>query len=152
MNLLLDTNILVSLSKDYHLHLLDSIINRDNRLMYVSVVSIGEIRSIALQNNWGSRKWSIVYDVMKQTIALEVSETLALTYAEIDAFSQRKHSAYSEYGFPTPRNMSKDDLWIAATAAFLGLKLITTDADFDHLHNRFFDVERLSPTIFKAKK
>ncbi len=36
---------------------------------------------------------------------------------------------------PTPgRPMGKNDLWIAATAKVSGLTLLTTDADFDHLH------------------
>ena len=151
MNLLLDTNILVSLSKDPSFHLLNNIVNPYNHLTYVSIASVGELRSIALQNNWGERKWGIVNGVMRQTAVIEISEVLALTYAQIDAFSQRKHPDYNRYPFPTPRNMAKNDLWIAATAAFLGLKLITTDADFDHLHTRFFEVERLSPDIFKPK-
>jgi len=35
--------------------------------------------------------------------------------------------------------MGKNDLWIASTAALLGLKLITTDADFNHLHDVFIE-------------
>jgi len=39
--------------------------------------------------------------------------------------------------------MGKNDVWIAATAALLGLKLVTTDGDFDHPHEVFFDVQKL---------
>lgn len=100
-----------------------------------------------MQNNWGQKKWQIVDGVLEQVSVLEVNESLAPIYAQIDAFSQRRHPSYPQYSFPTPRNMTKNDLWIAATAAFLGLRLMTTDADFDHLHTRFFDVRRLTPTV-----
>lgn len=33
--------------------------------------------------------------------------------------------------------MGKNDLWIAAVAYVTGFELITTDADFDHLHPDF---------------
>lgn len=45
--------------------------------------------------------------------------------------------------------MGKNDLWIAATAALLGLKLVTTDHDFDHLHDVFFEVQKFSTRDFK---
>jgi tRNA(fMet)-specific endonuclease VapC len=60
-------------------------------------------------------------------------------YAEIDTFSQGKlksknlnHSA---------RNMDKNDIWIAATAAAAAeIPLLTTDNDFDHLGNTFISL------------
>jgi tRNA(fMet)-specific endonuclease VapC len=55
---------------------------------------------------------------------------------------------FKSYPFKTPRNMGKNDLWIASLSALLGLKLITTDADFDHLHNIFIEVKKLSPADF----
>jgi tRNA(fMet)-specific endonuclease VapC len=42
--------------------------------------------------------------------------------------------------------MGKNDLWIAATASLLNLKLITTDADFDHLDSSFISLQKLLPT------
>lgn len=47
------------------------------------------------------------------------------------------------------RILGKNDIWIAATAALIGLKLITTDADFNHLNNVFIDVHKVDPIIFK---
>lgn len=41
--------------------------------------------------------------------------------------------------------MGKNDLWIASTAALLSLKLVTTDADFDHLNHIFFIIEKITP-------
>jgi len=145
MNLLLDTNILVYLAKDNSAQILSEIINPDDQLMYVSVVSIAELKSISTQNNWGERKLNILYGALNKLNIIEVSENLVNTYAEIDTFSQRRNPSYTYYPFATPRNMGKNDLWIAATAALLGLKLVTTDADFNHLHNIFIEVERLEP-------
>jgi tRNA(fMet)-specific endonuclease VapC len=72
---------------------------------------------------------------------------LAQIYAEIDAFSQRKNPAFHNYPFTTPRNIGKNDLWIAATAALLGLKLVTTDTDFNHLHGVFIEIQHLKPEL-----
>jgi len=38
--------------------------------------------------------------------------------------------------------MGKNDLWIAATAYALEAVLLTTNGDFDHLHNLFFEVKK----------
>jgi tRNA(fMet)-specific endonuclease VapC len=70
-------------------------------------------------------------------------------YSEIDAFSQRRNPSYSDYSFSTPRNMDKNDLWIAATAALLGLKLVTTDTDFNHLQQAFIKLQIIKPSLFR---
>jgi tRNA(fMet)-specific endonuclease VapC len=85
---------------------------------------------------------------LDEILILEINESLADAYAEIDAFSQRRNPLYAEYSFSTPRNMGKNDLWIASTAALLGLKLVTTDADFNHLHQVFVDVQLVKPEVF----
>ncbi len=67
------------------------------------------------------------------------TEDLIERYAEIDAFSHDKL-----IGRPlgmTSRNMGKNDLWIAATASILNATLLTTDQDFNHLHNQFLNLE-----------
>jgi len=69
-------------------------------------------------------------------------------YAGIDAYSQKLNPDFESYSFATPRNMGKNDLWIASLAAMLGLTLVTTDADFDHLNGVFFDVKRIDPFDF----
>ena len=48
-----------------------------------------------------------------------------------------------KYSGFTSRNMGKNDLWIAATASVLKTKLLTADADFDHLDAVFLEVERV---------
>lgn len=52
MNLLFDTNILVHLARDYSLKLLQQI-NSDGDKIFMSVATVGELKSLALQNNWG---------------------------------------------------------------------------------------------------
>jgi tRNA(fMet)-specific endonuclease VapC len=56
MKLLLDTNILIFLSKDPSFQLLTKIVNPDNKQLFVSITSIAELKSIALQNKWGTKK------------------------------------------------------------------------------------------------
>ncbi len=116
MNLLLDTNILILLAKDVRRRLFNSIINPTQEKVFVSIASLSELKSIALQNNWGARKWETVNAVLEDAVIMEINEGLADTYAEIDAFSQRRNPSYTDYPFITPRNMGKNDLWIAATA------------------------------------
>jgi tRNA(fMet)-specific endonuclease VapC len=147
MNLLLDTNILIHLAKDPGHRLLTKVINPDNQKMFVSISSIGELKSIALQNNWGAVKSQVINTILDEVIIVEINEDLADTYAEIDAFSQHRNPSYTNYPFNTPRNMGKNDLWIAATAALLGLKLVTTDADFNHLHQIFMEVYHIKPEL-----
>ncbi|MDR3694262.1 type II toxin-antitoxin system VapC family toxin [Mucilaginibacter sp.] len=145
MNLLFDTNILIHVAKDPSRRLLTTIINPDNQKIFISVVSISELKSIAVQNKWGVRKWDVVNAILDEAVIIEINEGLTDTYAEIDAFSQRRNPSYSNYSFNTPRNMGKNDLWIASTAALLGLKLVTTDADFNHLNQIFIEVQYIRP-------
>jgi predicted nucleic acid-binding protein len=71
------------------------------------------------------------------------SESLLERYVEIDAFSQGKHPNFTLE--VTSRNMGKHDLWISATASLLGLNLVTTDADFDHLAHDFVQLHKFTP-------
>ena len=146
MSVLYDTNILVYLVKDLNLRRIAKIINPNNQKVFVSVASIGEIKSIALQNNWGPKRLQSLTEILDGVFAIEINENLINLYSQIDAFSQRRNPSYSDYSFKTPRNMGKNDLWIAATAALLGLKLVTTDADFDHLQNVFIEIQRIKPS------
>jgi tRNA(fMet)-specific endonuclease VapC len=145
VNLLLDTNILLYLSKNPKRVLGNIPVDFDNDRVYLSIVSIGELKSLAFQNNWSIERWDVVKNFYDSCNVLEVNESLINAYSQIDAYSQRRNPGYDEYGFATPRNMGKNDLWIAATAALLGLTLVTTDKDFDHLHQVFMEVKRITP-------
>jgi tRNA(fMet)-specific endonuclease VapC len=73
-------------------------------------------------------------------ILIKISHSLVGTYVQIDLFSQGKHPQYALPQGITARNMSKNDLWIAATAYTTHSELITTDSDFIYLNDTFFKV------------
>ncbi len=111
----------------------------DSNESIISIVSIGEIYSLAAKNKWGEQKLKIIEHLISKIIVVEVRyRDLINAYVEIDTFSnqtneQRKHSGSSI-------KMGKNDLWIAATALVTGSELITSDNDFDHLDSEFFKV------------
>lgn len=68
----------------------------------------------------------------------ESDSDLMEAYAKIDAYSQgRLPEQPLEM---SARNMGKNDLWIAATAYLANAALVTTDGDFDHLHDKWITV------------
>lgn len=116
-------------------------------MLYISIVSEAELKSLSIRNNWGAHRKNSLDNILDIVDIVDVNKSSVNTYAEIDAFSQRLNPGF-KYSFDTPRNMGKNDLWIASVASLLGLKLVTTDADFDHLHNVFFEVKRIAPKEF----
>jgi len=142
MNYLFDTNkVLDYLNKSA----LASFINErytpldnDNKVC-VSIVTVGELKSIALQSHWGLRRKNDLAALLQifSVIDININAIIDL-YAEIDAFSQGKL-----LNLPlgnSARNTGKNDLWIAATAPYVEAILITTDKDFNHLHEQFVEV------------
>jgi tRNA(fMet)-specific endonuclease VapC len=108
---------------------------------FLCAVSIGELRSFAIQNNWGEIRKVQLEQFFKKFIITDINVNQILhRYAEIDAFSQNK--LIEKPLTVTARNMGKNDLWIAATASVLNAKLLTTDADFVHLDDIFVDLEQ----------
>ncbi len=107
-----------------------------------SVVSVGELKSLAIRNGWGPKRVANLPKLLDVMLVADINSAPILDrYAEIEAYSQGKLP-----GRPlatTARNMGKNDLWIAATASVLGLPLLTTDPDFDHLDPTFLTVHRV---------
>jgi tRNA(fMet)-specific endonuclease VapC len=126
-----------------------SYLNPKDSLIYVSFVSVAETQSIAFQNNWGFSKMQRLENFIENSRIIEVSDILIPSYIGIDAYSQRNHPDYKNYPFETPRNMGKNDLWIAATASILNLKLITTDQDFNHLDATFLSLQNVLQSEIK---
>jgi tRNA(fMet)-specific endonuclease VapC len=145
MNFIWDTNILLNCVRN------DAIYNaydekygffsKENR-SFISIVSVGEIYSIAHQRNWQKRKRQKLKEIMEflgRPLPIANKQIVEI-YSRIDAYSQGKL-----IGNPLPkemsaRNMGKNDVWIAATAHVLDLKLVTTDKDFDHLQGIYLDI------------
>jgi tRNA(fMet)-specific endonuclease VapC len=113
------------------------------------VVSEAEIRSLAIRNKWGAARYQLMENFLGTVNIVEITQLYVNAYSQIDAYSQRLNPGFDQYPSDTPRNMGKNDLWIASLAALLGLELVTTDADFDHLHNVFFQVRKISPGDFQ---
>lgn len=145
MNLLLDTNILIGLVRSKNPKSLLKYLNPDNQLLYISVATEAEIKSFSVKSNWGANRLNKLDEVLDYVIIVDIVQSYVNVYAQIDSFSQRLNPAFTNYNFNTPRNMGKNDLWIASLAALLGLTLVTTDSDFDHLNGIFFDVRRIKP-------
>jgi tRNA(fMet)-specific endonuclease VapC len=143
MNYLVDTNVvLLGIRNDtfntyLHKHYLSFVVNP-----IISVVSIAELRSIAIRNVWGQSKYATLEKILKSYLVADINtEDIIQRYAEIDNYSQGKLPTHPS-SF-TARNMGKNDLWIAATASVLGATLLTTDNDFLHLQSTFLDIEQM---------
>ncbi len=143
----LDTNILVlAVRKAEIWQRVQTALSLNSSNMLISIVSQGELYSLADQFGWGSSKQEQISHILSQTHIIPIqSKTLVQAYRDIDTFSQAKHRTLkNEVGFSS-RNMGKNDLWISATTLVTGASLVTTDADFLHLHNVFFDVIFVKP-------
>jgi len=110
MNLLLDTNILLYITRDESEHKLLDFINPMFKDIHISYVSIAEIESIAFQNNWGKKKVKRLEGLLDACQIIKVDDFLLRAYVEIDAFSQRNHPDFLTYSFASSRNMGKNDL------------------------------------------
>lgn len=101
----------------------------------ISIVTAGELRSIAAQRGWGGAKLDLMEYVLGYFDEVFLnSRELVDTYATLDAgMKARGHT------------LGKNDLWIAATAVVTGTRLITTDRDFDPLHPAFLSRDWVDP-------
>ena len=107
----------------------------------ISVVSKGEIYSLAKQFGWGSGKLKSLEELLRKLPTVDIShEQIIQRYSEIDAFSLGKDRARPLRSGQTARVMGKNDLWIAATASVLNAALLAIDHDFDHLSGVFVDL------------
>ena len=149
MNLLLDTNIILHIVRSRDFEGVIHFLNPEDSPVFLSIVSEAEIKSLALRNNWGANRRIILDNFLDQVNIVEINQSYVNIYAEIDAYSQRTNPSFDRYGFETPRNMGKNDLWIASLSALLSLRLITTDNDFDHLHDVFFEVRKINSFDFQ---
>jgi len=106
-------------------------------------VTLGEIKSIAVRNNWGQKRITAVERFLKQCVVADINSLDVIEkYGEIDGYSQGKlkHKPLKN----TSRNMGKNDLWIAATASVTNATLLTTDKDFTHLNGVYLNLSLIS--------
>jgi tRNA(fMet)-specific endonuclease VapC len=114
---------------------------------YISIVTVAEIRSLAIQFGWGDARLHKMAEVLSELPTIDISGTEILDrYVEIDCYSKRKHSSrVSDF---SAIKMGKNDLWIAATASSYECSLLTMDLDFQHLHGEFIDVVFIDSSMF----
>ncbi len=124
---LLDTCILVHLLRDQDTgRRIQARFNIGRVLSYcvISVVTVGEILSLARKRNWKENKLEMLESYLNELVQIDISKKAIIeAYAEIDAHCE---SCGHRMG-------QQNDIWIAATAKASGLRLLTTDADFDYL-------------------
>jgi tRNA(fMet)-specific endonuclease VapC len=143
MTYILDTNIIIYIARGKKLYFEQTydILNPKNELI-ISSVTVGEARSFAIQRNWGLTKRNEMERILSQIFTFDVNlQPILNRYAEIDAYSKGK-LPNNPLGLSS-RNMGKNDLWIAATASVLNATLLTTDNDFDHLHNKYIQLQKV---------
>ena len=139
---LLDTNMVILYLRSHPTaYQIDSMYNPlgEENTALISVVSVGELRSLGLMNAWGKARMKRLDSLLSELLITDINvEKVIEMYAEIDAYSQNRLPIKPLNN--TPRNMGKNDIWIAATAAVTEAKLITIDKDFGHLDGIYLDV------------
>lgn len=131
---LFDTNILVNLIRDNEI---GQRLKKDYAPLMavptpmVSVVTHGEIRSLAYQWSWGVKRKEQMRFLLAHLGKVPIEDDKVLdAYATIDSYSES-----------IGRSMGKNDVWIAAATYKTGARLVTTDHDFDHLNTIFFEID-----------
>lgn len=134
---LLDTNILVhSIRQDpigQYIKATYSPLTINPRPL-ISIVTEGELRSLANQWDWGKQKKEQLNFLLSYFGRVPIDSSVLEAYAVIDAYSKRN-------GYTIGQN----DIWIAATAYVTGSRLITTDKDFDPLVPTFLARDWIDP-------
>ncbi len=106
----------------------------------ISVVTVGELRSLAYQRDWSVAKREQMAFLLGYFKKVTIDDpTIYETYAVIDANLRRMG-----------RKLGKNDLWIAATTNVFAATLITTDSDFDPIQPTFIRRERIAALIPNA--
>lgn len=106
----------------------------------ISFATQAEIRSIATRLKWGKPRKERLERFLKQLYVVHSNAiNLEKLYTQIDAFSQNQHKSLSLPKGMGAKNMGKNDIWIAATAAICNAPLVSTDRDFEHLNRVFFN-------------
>ena len=154
MNYILDTNIILIYARgtdvadriEADIQIFDGTHN-----LAISVVTLGELNSLARQFKFGEKKKGQIQKIVEALFKIDINiEGIINIYGEIDAFSQGKLE--NKNLKITSRNMGKNDLWIAATAATYDLILLTTDKDFEHLDGEYINLKYIDLSKYKEKK
>jgi tRNA(fMet)-specific endonuclease VapC len=104
----------------------------------VSIVSEAEILVMADKNGWGDDKRAALKRMFEQLVVIPIDgQGIVSAYVQISA---------ADRNWPeSPRNMGKNDIWIASTALYTSLPLLTTDKDFRFLDKKPIEVLWVDP-------
>lgn len=149
---LLDTGVLLGLITDtrWSQRTLEEFnLNDERTTVLTSIVSRGEITKLAVKRNWGERKLAKMDMYLRayHQINIESSQIID-AYAKIGAWSEGADVVIAPNLASPPKpaiRMTENDLWIAATAHRLNLRLLSTDKDFDHLDQIWINYTYIDP-------
>jgi tRNA(fMet)-specific endonuclease VapC len=87
---ILDTNILILRAKSPKFTLFfEEMYVEKNAILSISIVTLGEIESLMLQNNWGEKRRHFVQNLMSGLVKIDIHrQSIIDAYAQIDAYSQ----------------------------------------------------------------
>lgn len=137
----LDTNILLALIRGRELgRRIDETfgLSSSPQLHTISIVSHGELLTLADRNRWGESKLAVLERALKEFVTVDIAGTRIIqAYRHIESLNAAVSSGAVRMG--------KNDIWIAATAMIAQQPLITTDHDFDHLNGESLKVFWVDP-------
>lgn len=140
---LLDTSVLIALirGKALGVHIDQAFgLTASLHRHVVSIVTQAELMVLADRNSWGSEKRATLERAIENVVVLPIDGAdLLQAYVRI--------SAAGHAGPGGARNMGKNDIWIAATALYTNLPLLTTDKDFCFLHNNPLQIMWIDPSF-----
>lgn len=100
----------------------------------ISVVSLGELYTLARRNHWGGKKLQIIDRLEQELIVVDINQRVVL-------------QAYAEVACAHPgKTIGQNDYWIAATAKVSGTTLLTTDKHFRQFSPDLIDLEWIDQT------
>ena len=147
-NILLDTNILIHLNrgKEMAQKVREYVGTLSEPQVFISVVNLSEAESLVVQWKMPDEAVKRLRSNMNKFVCIDIeqnNQSLIDAYVNIDCYSKRKIAGPDGKLIPKGAvNMKKNDLWIAATAHALDAILLTTDGDFDHLDNLYFELKK----------
>lgn len=149
---LLDTNLLLGFTRNapWAIQAREEFNLGDRHTMvFTSIICRGEILALAEKNGWGSKKRTRLEQVLNEIPTIDIKKRSILdAYARIDAWTHGR-PVRSPQNTPPPKpavSMKQNDLWIAATAHASKATLLSTDTDFKHLNEIWFEFFYVSQT------